>query len=84
MSVVGWPPHPITLRHVAIVNTADKDGFTPLYAARQNGNVEVVREFLNHGAQLEKSKEAGWSFISIAAVKGYFDLFRDVLKKCLV
>jgi len=40
----------------------------------------VVRELLKHGAKVDKSKEAGRTFINLAAEKGYLDLIRDVLK----
>jgi ankyrin repeat protein len=62
------------------VNTADKDGLTPLYAAGQNGHVEVMQELLNCGAHVLKSTKAGQKFINLAFEKGYFDLIRDVLQ----
>jgi hypothetical protein len=40
----------------------------------------MVRELLNHGAQVNKSKEAGRTFINLAAEIGYLDLIRDVPK----
>jgi hypothetical protein len=39
-----------------------------------------MRELLNHGAQVDKSKKAGRKFIKLAAEKGYLNFFPDVLK----
>ena len=62
------------------MNTADEDGVTSLHIAGYNGHVEVVRELLNHGAKVDKSKEASQTFINLAVEKGYLDLIRGVLK----
>jgi hypothetical protein len=39
-----------------------------------------VRELLNNGAQVDKSKATGRMFIKLAAEKGYLDLIGDMLK----
>jgi len=41
------------LNNGANVNTADKDGSTPLHIADQEGHIELVRELLNHGDHVE-------------------------------
>jgi len=40
----------------------------------------VVRELLKHGAKVDTSKLDGWTFINLAAEKGYLDLIGDLLK----
>jgi ankyrin repeat protein len=40
------------MKHVADVKTAVKGGDTPLYVASQNGHVELVRDLLNLGVDV--------------------------------
>jgi ankyrin repeat protein len=43
------------------VNTANKDGFTPLKVASQNGHVDVLRELLNRGANANTADKDGFT-----------------------
>jgi len=51
-----------------------------MYSAGQNKHVEVVRELVNHGAQVDTSKEAGREFLRRAAENGYLDVIRKLKK----
>ena len=49
------------LKHGANGNTANKRDDTPLYIAGGNGYVEVVRELLNHGANVNNANYLQYS-----------------------
>jgi len=67
------------LNHGANVNTADKDGFSPLYAAGQNGHVEVVRELLNHGADVNTADKDVFNPLYAAGQGGHIEVLRELL-----
>jgi len=52
------------------MNTA-VEGFTPLHVAGQEGHVEVVRELLNHGANVNTAKKDGSIPLHAAALEGF-------------
>jgi ankyrin repeat protein len=62
------------------MHIANKSGLTPMYSAGRNKHVEVVRELVNHGAQVDTSKETGRTFVRRAADNGYLDVIRELLK----
>jgi ankyrin repeat protein len=62
------------------LNTADKDGDTPLYIASQNGHLEVQRDLLKHGADVKTADKDGDTPLYIAIQNGYFEVLRNLLK----
>jgi len=59
---------------------ANNIGWTSLNSVAQKGHVEVVREFLKHGASVECANNNGLSPLYSAADKGYVDVVRELLK----
>jgi len=53
------------------VESADKDVWTPLESAALNGHVEVFRELLKHGAELESEDKDVWTTLELAACNGF-------------
>jgi ankyrin repeat protein len=45
--------------------------------------LEIIQELLNHGANLEISKESGWSIFIAAAQRGYLEVIRVLLEHAL-
>ncbi|CBY42731.1 unnamed protein product, partial [Oikopleura dioica] len=68
------------------VNTVDRSQWTPLISASKFGNIEVVRELLEHGAK-QKSKDdeicemGEWSAITWAAYRGHGKVLDALLEK---
>jgi len=50
----------------AAVNQADADGFTPLYVACQNGQLDCVRLLLGASAAINQAKNDGATPLFIA------------------
>jgi ankyrin repeat protein len=53
---------------------ANKDEFTPLYVASQEGRVEVVRELLNHIANVNMANKDGFTPLYVASQEGHVDV----------
>jgi ankyrin repeat protein len=49
------------LKHGAGVESANKNGWTPLNKAADKCHVEVIRELLKHGVKLESANNDGSS-----------------------
>jgi len=62
------------LKHGANLESANKNGWTPLIKAVQNGLVEVVRELLKHGSKSESANNNGWTHLNTAAEKATWKL----------
>jgi ankyrin repeat protein len=65
----------VLLKHGANVESADKDGWTPLKSASLKCHLEIVRELLNHGAKLESADKNGWTPLMSATSKGHLEVF---------
>lgn len=61
------------------VNTADKDGHTPLMEAVFGGHLDTVLELLNRGADVNAQDSNGWTALMEAVAKGRADLVRTLL-----
>ena len=48
------------------MNKADKNGATPLYAASQEGHVEVVKILTERGADINKAMNDGYTPLQLA------------------
>ena len=59
------------LDHKADVNAVQQDGFTPLMAAAQNGNLALAELFLRHGANRAAQTSAGKTARDIAIESGH-------------
>lgn len=60
----------------ADVNAAQQGGFTPLMGAAQNGNAEVTRFLLSHGAGLDTRTSEGRSAWSLAAEENHEEVLK--------
>ena len=63
------------------MDTANKNCWTPIYAAAEEGYVEVVRELLYRGARMDISDEQGWILIYAAAKYGRVEVVRELLNR---
>ena len=66
----------------AKVNARDKsrDGMTPLHAAVENGNIEIIKLLLAKGAQINARNKVGGTPLMWAAVYGNDDAVKELLK----
>jgi ankyrin repeat protein len=56
--------------HGAEVDARQRSGFTPLFAAAQNGQMEMVRLLLSYGADVNARTEDGQSPLGMALQAG--------------
>ena len=54
----------VLLDHGADVNAVSRNGYTPLYAAIESGNLELIRLYLDRGADVQGGVEDRWSGIT--------------------
>ena len=62
------------------VNQARRNEYTSLYAAASKGHVEVVRELVHAGADVEQPDLHDWSPLFVAVQKGRHDVVRFLLE----
>ena len=65
--------------HKADVDRADKDGFTPLFTASENGYADVVELLLAKGADVNKAALDGQSPLFVAAEAGHGEMVARLL-----
>ncbi|MBV7328478.1 ankyrin repeat domain-containing protein [Chloroflexi bacterium TSY] len=61
----------ILLAAGADVNAEQQSNFTPLLGAAHNGQLEMVKLLLSHGADREVQKSDGQTAYDVAREKGY-------------
>ncbi len=65
----------------ADANLIDKDGWSPLLLAATNGECQICRLLIEHGAEVNFRDDAwGWSPIHIAALHGHVDTMEELIK----
>ncbi|AQK96969.1 Potassium channel AKT1 [Zea mays] len=62
------------IRYGGNVNSSMKDGTTPLHRAVCDGNVQMVELLLEHGADIDKQDNNGWSARALADQQGHDDI----------
>ena len=62
------------------INLANNNGASPLYAASQQGHLEVVRELLRGGASIDQAMKNGFTPLCIASQNGHLQVVRELLK----
>ncbi len=67
----------------ALVDLADKNGFTPLMAAARHGNLEIFRELLAHSTNLhaESRCKDGTDLLGMALDGGNREIVRSVVER---
>lgn len=62
------------IRYGGSINSSMKDGTTPLHRAVCDGNVQMVELLLEHGADIDKQDNNGWSARALADQQGHDDI----------
>jgi hypothetical protein len=62
------------IRYGGNINSSTKDGTTPLHRAVCDGNVQMVELLLEHGADINKQDNNGWSARDLADQQGHDDI----------
>lgn len=65
--------------NVAEVNSVDKTGQTPLYAASAKGHLNVASQLITAGAKINQTSNEGTTPLFVASAMGHFDIV-----ECLV
>ena len=63
------------------VNTADKDGHTPLMEAVFGGHRDTVLELLDRGSDVNAQDSDGWTALMEAVAKGRADIVRMLINR---
>ena len=66
----------------SFVSKRNLDGYTPIYLALLNGHIEMVRQLLQHNANLVRVK--GWEFMTLLHYTATKDAHLDLLDKFLL
>ncbi len=54
-------------------------GESPLYIASQNGHIDVVKELVASGAQIDLQENTGTSPLYIASQNGHIDVVKELV-----
>jgi ankyrin repeat protein len=65
----------------ARVNIVDKRTWTPFHIAVYNGQLDVVRELLNHAASVHSVSKIANTPLYLAAQRNHRDVVRELLKR---
>ena len=73
----------ILIQYSADVNSPDIDGWTPLHAAANNGDVGIVPLLLGNGADLHATQREGFTALHFASTlrKGTFETIQLLLEQ---
>ena len=69
----------VLLKHDAKLESADKDGRTPLYSSVSNGHLDIFWQLLQHGANVDSETNDGGTPLKTAAKKKQ-KFFRELQK----
>jgi ankyrin repeat protein len=58
----------------ADVNVVQSSRTTPLHAAAQNGNIELLITLLERGARVDIKNDTGKTAADLASEKGYYEI----------
>ena len=61
------------------MNATDQKGRTALFAAAEEGNVEVVQAFLSHGVDVNAIDQDGWNALFAAAEEGNVEVVQALV-----
>jgi ankyrin repeat protein len=61
------------------VNAVDRDGHTPLIKAAKAGDVELVKDLLNRGAQLDAKSVKGKTALHYASANGHVEVVKQLI-----
>ena len=59
----------------------ENTGASALYIASLNGHIEVVRELIAKGAQIDMQHNSGASALSLASQNGHIEVVRELIAK---
>ena len=59
----------------------ENTGASALCIASQNGHIEVVRELITKGAQIDMQTNTGASALCIASLNGHIEVVRELIAK---
>ena len=67
------------LQELIVEGAGDNSGSTPLIRASENGYLEILKELVEKGSDIEAKNKDGYTALIRASQRGYFDIV-----KCLV
>ena len=59
----------------------DNERFTPLHRSVENGNYEMVKFFVDEGADIFLKAKTGMNYLHLAATNGNLNLSKQLLNK---
>jgi len=62
------------------INKANKDGFTPLYIASQEGHLDLVKLLIEKGAEINKIGKVGETPLYIASENGHLGVAKYLMQ----
>ena len=69
------------LRQNAKVNTINEKGNTPLHAACEKGNLEIVKILLEHGAEKDAENVDGFTPLLRACTNGHLFVIKELASR---
>ena len=61
-------------------NTSDRSSITPLHQAAYNGHLDTVKALIEHGADVSRKTDNGYTSLHYAAQQGHTDIARELIE----